>query len=55
MLYNDNTIENNTKTLENKVHDRMMDDSIYLHELTMHDPLFETGGLLNSNITINDE
>ena len=38
-------------TLEGKIAKRMMDDSVYLNEMTMNDPLYESNDILNRNFT----
>ena len=40
--------------IEVKIRERMLDDSIYLKEMVMNDPLCEQLEMLNTNFTIED-
>ena len=51
-LYNSNN--EGKSTLESNVLNRMLNDSIYLKELTMNDPLYEPDNYLNADITLQE-
>ena len=50
-LYNNQNINEHEVSLEYRIAKRMLDDSVYLKEQIMLDPLYETDEVLNANFT----